>query len=291
MHREYRLSVITVNYNGLRDTCALLDHLTFDHNDTEVIVVDNGSANNEAETIASRYANVKCIRSERNLGFAGGNNLGIKHAVGKYLFFVNNDTEVSMNDIDMLIKRIDTSEHIGIVCPKIRFFYGDRHIQYAGFTPMSRITCRNHGIGYDEADIGQYDTPRQTAFAHGAAMMARRDTVNKVGLIPECYFLYYEEMDWSMMMKRNGYQIWYEPSATVYHKESQSTGANSPLKTYYLTRNRLLFIKRNSEHFRLLSYLYMICIVATRDILKNILCAKPKLAQATIKGVIDFLKN
>ena len=291
MHQEYRLSVITVNYNGLHDTCALLDHLAFDPNETEVIVVDNGSANNEAETIASRYAHVKCIRSESNLGFAGGNNLGIMHAKGKYLFFVNNDTEVSMNDIDMLIKRIDTSEHIGIVCPKIRFFYGDRHIQYAGFTPMSRITCRNRGIGYDEADIGQYDTPRQTAFAHGAAMMARRDTVNKVGLIPECYFLYYEEMDWSMMMKRNGYQIWYEPSATVYHKESQSTGANSPLKTYYLTRNRLLFIKRNSEHFRLLSYLYMICIVATRDILKNILCAKPKLAQATIKGVIDFLKN
>lgn len=291
MHREYRLSVITVNYNGLRDTCSLLDHLTFDHNDTEVIVVDNGSANNEAETIASRYANVKCIRSERNLGFAGGNNLGISHAQGKYLFFVNNDTEVSMDDIERLINRIETSEHIGIVCPKIRFFYGDRHIQYAGFTPMSRITCRNRGIGYDEADIGQYDTPRQTAFAHGAAMMAKRNTIDKVGLMPECYFLYYEEMDWSMMMKRNGYQIWYEPSATVYHKESQSTGANSPLKTYYLTRNRLLFIKRNSEHFRLLSYLYMICFVATRDILKNILCAKPKLAQATIKGVIDFLKN
>ena len=291
MHREYRLSVITVNYNGLRDTCSLLDHLTFDHNDTEVIVVDNGSANNEAETIASRYANVKCIRSERNLGFAGGNNLGISHAQGKYLFFVNNDTEVSMDDIERLINRIETSEHIGIVCPKIRFFYGDRHIQYAGFTPMSRITCRNRGIGYNEADIGQYDTPRQTAFAHGAAMMVKRNTIDKVGLMPECYFLYYEEMDWSMMMKRNGYQIWYEPSATVYHKESQSTGANSPLKTYYLTRNRLLFIKRNSEHFRLLSYLYMICIVATRDILKNILCAKPKLAQATIKGVIDFLKN
>ena len=291
MHREYRLSVITVNYNGLCDTCALLDHLTFDHNDTEVIVVDNGSANNEAETISSRYANVKCIRSERNLGFAGGNNLGIRHAQGKYLFFVNNDTEVSMNDIDMLIKRIDTSEHIGIVCPKIRFFYGDRHIQYAGFTPMSRITCRNRAIGYDEADIGQYDTPRQTAFAHGAAMMARRDTVNKVGLIPECYFLYYEEMDWSMMMKRNGYQIWYEPSATVYHKESQSTGANSPLKTYYLTRNRLLFIKRNSEQFRLLSYIYLICIVGAIDIIKNTLCGKIKLAQATINGIIDFIKN
>lgn len=291
MHQEYRLSVITVNYNGLHDTCALLDHLAFDPKDTEVIVVDNGSANNEAETIAARYSNVKCIRSERNLGFAGGNNLGIRHAHGKYLFFVNNDTEVSMDDIDRLIKRIDTSEHIGIVCPKIRFYYGERHIQYAGFTSMSRITCRNRGIGYDETDQGQYDTARPTAFAHGAAMMVRKDTIDKVGPMPECYFLYYEEMDWSMMMKRYGYQIWYEPSATVFHKESQSTGANSPLKTYYLTRNRLLFIKRNSEHFRLLSYLYMICIVGTRDIIKNVLCGKIKLAKATINGVIDFINN
>ena len=291
MHREYRLSVITVNYNGLDDTCALLDQLAFDTNDTEVIVVDNGSANNEAETISSRYPNVKCIRSEKNLGFAGGNNLGIRNSNGKYLFFVNNDTEVNMNDIDRLIVRIESSSHIGIVCPKIRFYYGCRHIQYAGFTPMSSITCRNRGIGYDEADNGQYDISGPTAFAHGAAMLVRKDTIDDVGLMPECYFLYYEEMDWSMMMKRKGYQIWYEPSATVFHKESRSTGVNSPLKTYYLTRNRLLYIKRNAERFRLMSYLYMICIVGTRDICKNMLCGKRKLVQATIKGIIDFLNN
>lgn len=289
MHQECRLSIITVNYNGLHDTCALIDHLVFDHNDTEVIVVDNGSAKNEAEVISSRYPDVSCIRSEKNLGFAGGNNLGIKHSHGRYLFFVNNDTEVSMGDIEKLIARIETSERIGIVCPKIRFFYGDRHIQYAGFTPLSPITCRNHGIGYDEADEGQYDTPSLTPYAHGAAMMVRKEVIDRVGLMPECYFLYYEELDWSMMMRRQGYQIWYEPSATVYHKESRSTGANSPLKTYYLTRNRLLFIKRNSEHYKLLSYIYMICIVGTRDITKNVLRGKIKLAQATINGIIDFL--
>lgn len=291
MHQEYRLSVITVNYNGLHDTCALLDHLAFNPADTEVIVVDNGSANNEAEVITYRYPDVRCIRSEKNLGFAGGNNLGIKHAVGKYLFFVNNDTEVNMEDIDKLVMRMESMEHIGIMCPKIRFYYGEQHIQYAGFTPMSRITCRNRGIGYDEPDNGQCDTPGPTAFAHGAAMLVRKETIDKVGLMPECYFLYYEEMDWSMMMKRNGYQIWYEPSATIYHKESQSTGANSPLKTYYLTRNRLLFIKRNSEQFRLLSYIYLICVVGAIDIIKNTLCGKIKIAQATINGIIDFIKN
>ena len=129
MHQEYRLSVITVNYNGLHDTCALLDHLTFNPADTEVIVVDNGSANNEAEVITYRYPDVRCIRSEKNLGFAGGNNLGIKHAVGKYLFFVNNDTEVNMEDIDKLVMHMESMEHIGIMCPKIRFYYGKHSLQ------------------------------------------------------------------------------------------------------------------------------------------------------------------
>ena len=123
MHREYRLSVITVNYNGLRDTCALLDHLAFNPADTEVIVVDNGSANNEADVITSKYPDVRCIRSKKNLGFAGGNNLGIKHAVGKYLFFVNNDTEVNMHDIDKLVMRMEAMAHFRIMCSMIRFYF------------------------------------------------------------------------------------------------------------------------------------------------------------------------
>ena len=118
-----------------------------------------------------------------------------------------------------------------MVCPKIRFAWDNNPIQFAGYTPLSRITMRNRSIGFGEEDHGQYDAAHPTPYAHGAAMMVKREAIEKAGLMPECYFLYYEELDWSMMMRRAGYEIWYEPSTTIYHKESQTTGQQSPLRT------------------------------------------------------------
>ena len=145
-------------------------------------------------------------------------------------------------------------------------------------------------IGCGEEDHGQYDTPHSTPYAHGAAMMVKREVIDKAGMMPEYYFLYYEELDWSMMIRRAGYDIWYEPACTIYHKESQATGQNSPLKSYYMTRNRLLFAKRNiSSPQRYLTYCYLIAIVAFRDIFKSLLCYRPDLTKATLKGLRDFI--
>ena len=128
------------------------------------------------------------------------------------------------------------------------------------------------------------------AYAHGAAMIVKREVIEKAGLMPECYFLYYEELDWSMMIRCAGYDIWYDPAMTVCHKESQTTGQSSPLKSYYMTRNRLLFVKRNNPSVsRYLSYLYLICLVSCRDLLKYSLKCRFDLAKATIKGISDFL--
>ena len=179
-----------------------------------------------------------------------------------------------------------------MVSPKIRFSWGTNPIQYAGYTPLSKITLRNTAIGCGEDDHGQYDTPHPTPYAHGAAMMIRREAIEKAGLMPECYFLYYEELDWSMMIRRAGYDIWYEPAFTVYHKESQTTGQQSPLRTYYITRNRLLFVKRNNlSATRFLSYTYLIGIVACRDMLKYMLQCRIDLAKAALRGIHDFLTN
>ena len=288
---EIKTSIITINYNGLKDTCQLIDSLPLEDKSIEVIVVDNASQEDEASIIASRYPQVKVIRSEQNLGFAGGNNLGIKAAQGKYLFFINNDVilKPQTSDIRHLISRLETDDKIGAVCPKIRFAWGDKPIQFAGYTPLSRYTMRNRSIGFGEKDKGQYDTAHSTPYAHGAAMMAKREALEKVGLMPECYFLYYEELDWSMMFTRAGYSIWYEPACTIYHKESQATGQNSPLKTYYLTRNRLLFVKRNIKGLRrYITYTYLLLVVAPRDICRDILHGQHNLASATIKGIINF---
>lgn len=289
MHQEYKLSIITVNYNGLQDTCELIDSITFT-DDTEVIVVDNASKRNEASVIQERYPQIKVIKSEQNLGFAGGNNIGIKQAKGKYLFLVNNDAVFKDYNIQVLIDRIESSSSIGIVCPKIRFDWGNHPIQFAGYTPLSKITIRNQAIGFGEEDNGQYETAHPTPYAHGAAMLIKREAIEKVGLMPECFFLYYEELDWSMMFTNAGYEIWYEPACTIYHKESQSTGRNSKLRAYYLTRNRLLFIKRNRQGVtRYLSYIYIIGIVIPRDITKYLLQRKFSLTIPTLRGLKDFI--
>ena len=288
-----QLSIITINYNGLKNTCELIDTLPLEDKSIEVIVVDNASAQDEATTIEEQYPQVKVIRSKENIGFAGGNNLGIKAAQGKYLFFLNNDTllKPQASDLKPLISRLESSPKIGMVCPKIKFSWCNQLMQFAGYTPLSLITMRNKAFGCGKVDLGQFDTPHLTPYAHGAAMMVKREVIEKVGLMPECYFLYYEELDWSMMIHRSGYDIWYEPACTVYHKESQATGQNSPLRTYYITRNRLLFARRNQlGRTKYIAYIYLICIVAIRDILKYAFQRRWDLVRATIRGVVSFTK-
>ncbi len=288
MHPECDLSIITINYNGLKDTCALIESIPF-NDKMEVIIVDNASENNEAEQISNRFPDVKVIKSDKNLGFAGGNNLGINASKGKFLFLVNNDTYFEDFNVQALIDRLNSDPSIGIVCPKIKFAWPPQPIQFAGYTPLSNITIRNQAIGFGEEDHGQYETAHPTPYAHGAAMLIKREAIDKVGLMPECYFLYYEELDWSMMFTRVGYQIWYEPKCTIYHKESQATGQNSPLRTYYITRNRLRLVRRNYHGLtKWLSYCYLIGIVGSRDILHHIIFGRFHHLKATLTGIRNF---
>ena len=305
MTEEKIISIITINYNGLKDTCELMETLPLDDTSIEVIVVDNASQQDEASVIEQRYPQVKVIRSSENLGFAGGNNLGIEASCGKYLYFINNDTLLSLQgnavantkhgmqpELRYLVERLESDPQIGMVCPKIRFTWGDNLIQFAGYTPLSRVTLRNNAIGFNESDYGQYDTAHPTPYGHGAAMMVRREAIDKAGMMPTCFFLYYEELDWSMMIRRAGYTIWYEPASTIYHKESQTTGQASPLRTYYITRNRLFFVQRNSPlPWRYLSYLYLVFVAGLKAILKDLLTKRSDLARATLRGLWHFIKN
>lgn len=284
---KIEVSIITINYNGLKDTCELIETIPF-NDSLEVIVVDNASQNQEADIISQRFSHVKVIKSDKNLGFAGGNNLGIQAAQGRYLFLINNDTIFKDFKIHALIQRAESSSEIAVVCPKICFAWDPQPIQFTGYSSLSKITVRNHAIGFGEEDHGQYETPHPTPYAHGAAMLIKKEAIEKVGLMPECFFLYYEELDWSMMFTRAGYQIWYEPQCVIYHKESQATGQNSPLRTYYITRNRLLLVKRNWQGLsKYLAFCYLIVLVAPRDILKYVLQGRLDLAKAVCKGILN----
>lgn len=265
------VTVITVNFNQSFITEQLLSSIanTNAYLDVEIIVVDNGSKVNSVPVWEQKYPDVKFIRSEVNLGFAGGNNLGIKEAKGEYLFFVNNDTEFSSGLIATLVKVLEDNTEVGMVSPKIRYFDQPEMLQYAGFTPMNYYTCRNYCIGQFETDKGQYDdNVGVTGYAHGAAMMLKREAMDKAGLMAENFFLYYEEMDWCDRIERAGYEIWFVPQALIYHKESVSVGKASGLKEYFMNRNRILFIRRNAPFVaRIFFYVYFTLLVTPRNII------------------------
>ncbi|MEG2611884.1 MAG: glycosyltransferase family 2 protein [Alistipes sp.] len=291
----HSISVITVNYNGLELTAALIESLCrFVSTPLEIVVVDNGSRRDEAIELQHRYPYIRTIRSEQNLGFAGGNNLGMRIATGDYLLLLNNDTEIEDDTLHNLAAMLDVHTDVGVVCPKICFFAPPRAIQFAGYTPLTCITLRNELLGFGATDDGSFDVPHLTPYAHGAAMMLRREVLAKAGYMPECYFLYYEELDWSERICEQGFTILYDPRCTVFHKESATTGHDSPLRTFYLTRNRLLFASRNrSGNVRLLALTYQLCVAAPKGAMVAILCGRFDLMWAVLRGVGAFfrLKN
>lgn len=265
-----KVSIITVNYNQPELTELLLDSIfnTNTYFALEIIVVDNGSKTDPLPAWKRKYPAVNFIGSDKNLGFAGGNNLGIKEALGDYLFFVNNDTEFTDDLVDKLVETLDNHPEVGIVSPKIRYYAQPDILQYAGFTPMNYYTGRNSCIGIGEKDLGQYDNlTGETGYPHGAAMMVRKDALRKVGPMPDLFFLYYEELDWADHIRRAGYKTWVNMQALIYHKESMTVGRNSALKEYFMNRNRILYIRRNTDfQVRLIFWPYFVFVVAPRNI-------------------------
>lgn len=286
------ISFVTISYNGLEDTRQLVQSLqsTVHSVSYEIIIVDNASTRNEAEILRKEFPDTIVLRSEQNLGFSGGNNLGMQAAGGKYIFLINNDTYLTGDGLHHLVERIESQPDIAAVSPKIRFAFPPQTIQFAGYTPLSRITLRNALIGFGEADDSRFDIAAPTPYLHGAAMLVKREAIEKAGLMPEIYFLYYEELDWSTRLTNAGYQLWYDPRCTIFHKESQSTGQQSKLRTFYLTRNRLLYAWRNRQGtVKWLSISYQISIAATKSILTSALKGRFDLCGATLRGIWAFI--
>ncbi|UII81017.1 glycosyltransferase family 2 protein [Flagellimonas sp. CMM7] len=257
------VSIITINYNESEVTLDLLQSIRgLTYPNYEIIVVDNASPKDNPDIIKEKYPEVNLVKSKENLGFAGGNNLGIKQAKGDYLLFINNDTIVPKGFIEPLVETLQEDKTIGMVSPKIKFHWDPTLIQYAGYTPMNHWTIRNNSIGYHQKDDGDFDKAGETQSIHGAAMMVPKSVVESVGMMTEIYFLYYEEHDWAEMVKRAGYKIYYQPKSHILHKESVSTGKFSPLKTYYISRNRILFARRNFKPFQLFISLLFQCFVS-----------------------------
>ena len=241
------VSIITLNWNNTAVTCDFLRSIRSQNTypNIEVLVVDNDSREDPTADFLAVYPEARVIRNSANLGFAAGNNAGIREARGEYLFIVNNDTEFTSSLLEGLVAVFREFPDAGMVSPKFHFYFEKGTIEYAGYEPINILTGRNGMIGHKQRDEGQFNQLARTPYVHGGGMMVSRRVIEDVGLMPEQFFLYYEELDWSEQVRRKGFAIYYQPASLIYHKESMTTGKSSPLKTFYLTRNRILFMRRN----------------------------------------------
>ncbi|MCK7555261.1 glycosyltransferase family 2 protein [Chitinophaga sedimenti] len=294
LRSEPLVSLITLNYNQTGITCEFPEstkNLTYKN--FETIVVDNASTvNPTAQIEAGNYPNVKILLSEKNLGFTGGNNLGMRHAKGDFVFIVNNDTEVTPDLLERLLAPFENDPTIGVTCPKIRYFSHPNTIQYAGFNPMNLFTGRQSAVGSNEDDQGQYNVSGPTNCAHGAAMLVKREVLEKVGMFADKFFIYYEESDWSARIIRAGYKIQYVADGLIYHKESITMGKESAIKAYYHTRNRILYMRRNTNPVQLASFtLFFTAFTFPKSVLKYTVRGQFKHLKSFLKGTFWNLTN
>jgi GT2 family glycosyltransferase len=281
------ISIVTLTWNQTEVTCQFLEstrHLTYKN--YEILVCDMGSEVDPTERInAANYPNTRVLRSEKNLGFTGGNNWGMRQAKGDYIFIVNNDTEVTPELLDVLIQPFFDDPTIGVTCPKIRFYQQPDMIQYAGFNPINVFTGRTTAVGSKEIDKGQCDVSGYTHGAHGCAMLVSREIINKVGMFPENFFIYYEEWDWSARILKAGYHIYYQAKGLIYHKESITMGKQSAIKVYYHTRNRILYMRRNTAWYQFAVFItFFILVAAPKATITYLLKRKFEHLRSFIKG-------
>lgn len=289
------ISIILVNWNGKEDTldCLVsLGNLKAQSAKLKVIVIDNGSTDNSVEVIREKFPDVEVIETCKNLGFAGGNNLGIKRALeagADFVWLLNNDTVVDKNALVALVDAF-SDERVDIAGSKIYFSPGREYhkarytkedhghvLWYAGGLIDWKNMYASHR-GVDEVDNGQYDRIQETSFVTGCSMMVKREVFEKIGLLDEKFFAYLEDLDFCLRASQMGYKLLYVPQSVVWHKNAGSSGVGSDTHLYYMTRNRL-FIGMHYASFRTKFALI-------REAIRFII-GGPEIRR---KAVIDFLK-
>ncbi len=235
-----KVAVIILNYKVRELILKCIDSVrksTF--KDFEIIVVDNNSRDGLAEALQGQ--DIIFIQNRENLGYTGGNNIGIKLALLKgsdFIFILNPDTQIDKSCVENLVKAAE-KYNFGIAGPKI-FFSGSKKIWYGGGI-FDRSNVIGKHIGVDEIDNGKYDKANETDFVTGAAFFVKTEVFSNIGLFDERFFLYYEDSEFCFRAKKKSFKIMYIPQALVYHANAKSAGLGSPLQDYFQTRNRMLF--------------------------------------------------
>jgi len=253
------LFVICLNWNDPDDTLECVGSIkalkTSADLNLNIVIVDNASTDDSVSRL-KRQKNIHLIENKKNLGYAGGNNVGIKYALSQaadFIWILNPDLRVDKKCLINFLSFLKSHPDAHILSPKIYFYPGfefykgnykkseQGKVIWSAGGSIDWISVLGKNTGIDEVDQGQYNLAHQIEFATGASLFVKSQVFEKAGLFNELYFLYLEDADFSIRVKKSGFKIWYVPTAHIWHKNAKSSGVGGKLHDYYLSRNRIIF--------------------------------------------------
>ncbi len=288
-----RVVAIVLNYNGRQltlDTLASLQRM--DYPNWELLVVDNGSTDGSYEAVAATFPDVRQVRTEENLGAAGGLNLGIRAALERdcdYLLLLNNDIEVDPRLLTELVAVAESDPTIGCVGPKAYYHDDPRRLWSAGgVIRFKESVTRERGMG--RLDRGQFDRDQEVDYVNGCAMLVRRAAMEEVGPWDTIYHLAVEDADWCMRMKRLGYRCYYAHRARLWHRVSSTTGVYKPGKTFHTGRSTAIFVRRYARPLQWGTFLLFLAAALPAAFLRELPRGNQGAVVAKLKGVLEGLR-
>lgn len=274
-----RASVIILNWNGKRfldDLFTCLEKQTYPDDQFEVIMIDNNSIDDSVPFVYTNYPWVRIIENDRNDGFARGNNIGMQHAKGDYIVLLNNDTKPEPAWLAELIQVADEKNKAGAVVSKLMFANRPGVINNAGSELKDHSDWPFGERGMNEQDTGQYEKVEEITAFCGASVLLNRKMLEEIGLFDDAFFMYFEDGDLSWRGQRAGWRFYYTPKSVVHHIHTGSSVEYSPLFNYYVARNRLLVLFKNSS--------YKMALMGYFKVMKvRLLDAFTRLVKATVK--------
>lgn len=298
-HHVPMVSIVIVNWNGIDDTKECLQSLLeIDYKNIKVIVIDNGSSNNEAEQLRNDVGDprVQVVSLKRNLGFAIASNIGIRLSLqsgADYIMLLNNDTIVDRFFLSNLVSAIGKNPKIGIVAPKIYFYHDKKRIWYAG--GKVNLYFKHKIIGIFQLDRGQFDNGGRTDYGLGACMLVRREVFEKVGLLAREYFYGPDDVDFCIRARRGDFLCWYVPESTIWHKESGTIKRHGLMnkKVFYIVRNAIILKYKFLGSYRFLTAMTIfLCLNIPVFIIYYTLQSRdPKVTFTVLKGIKSGFKD
>jgi GT2 family glycosyltransferase len=290
------VAVIVLNWNGTNDTLECLASLMHvDYPRCEIVVVDNGSRPSPRERIAQEFPTVSYVEAGLNLGYAGGNNVGIRYALARghdYVFVLNNDTTVDAGFLKAAVAVAETDPRIAVVGIKILSFEDPSRVWVA----YGKLIYRKglvRLIGFDEANDGRFDTQRDVEWVAGTGFLLRRSALEQVGLFDEEFFAYHEDVDWCTAAREQGWRVVYAPSASIFHKGHRSTGGKGFVnpRQYMVARSTVLFVRKHARWYQWLRFYAFQVVSLPLAYLYRSFTGERRGVALKIRGTLDGLRR